>query len=409
MRKELMADIKNRSELAAERPTLGNTLGRYLKRIGMEQQELAAALNVSDAVVSNWRTDKRRPTRGNLWQIAEVLAQAAGSGGRSTDRLDAASILLALLHAGDYETGTDDEGYDVVFESYRRSMMNAVVPSEGPVLRVGWVKVPPYMASGDKDEVEQSICGRIADRVIRELGAEPQYEEVRWNALIPGLNTGRFDLIAPFMMRVPTRLSSVLFSNGIGILCGYRILFPKRYAHFRKEGKDGKYLPEEKMRVMPITGETGKLFCRFRPKARLIFAAELGGDEEMTSIDDAVEKLCDLRFEGEEGVPCLITEIVTCERFVKQYKDTLASADLPIPMYYPLAFAVHRKESRLCDLLNVAIQNLRDTGTLHKWFAELLPDFTDITTRPDAVLLNSDMPCAPVGLAEWLEMKGQND
>src|SRR3989344_3027339 len=124
MRKELMADIKNRSELAAERPTLGNTLGRYLKRIGMEQQELAAALNVSDAVVSNWRTDKRRPTRGNLWQIAEVLAQAAGSGGRSTDRLDAASILLALLHAGDYETGTDDEGYDVVFERYRRSMMN---------------------------------------------------------------------------------------------------------------------------------------------------------------------------------------------------------------------------------------------------------------------------------------------
>lgn len=395
------------------RPTLGRIIRHYLDLLGWEQKDLANAIPaVTSPVMSNWCKDQRRPTRDNLWQIAEQLGKRAQSlpkaKGRSPqDRFHASTILVELLRAGGYDMGGEREGYDVAWERYR-----GAVPSGEAELRVGWAAAPPYMPSAKGEPVQKSLCGRIADRVVRQLDAEPRYEETTWSDLIPGLERGAFDLIAPVLMRVPTRSSQALFSDGIGLLSGYRVLYPakrrKDAVEHPESSSENDVIRADRIKVLPVAGEVGQLFRRlYGSGAEQFSVAELGEDTEVF-LDSAASKLLDLADGGR--VPCLITEIVTCEVLATNSGGNLASADLPhdVRMWFPLAFAVHPNERRLCDAVNVALGNLRDSGILHEWFCQLLDPFQEKAGPHPALLVDPDFPRVPLTIGEWLKANRAN-
>ena len=53
--------------------TMGATIARLRKELGMTQAQLAAAMSVTDKAVSKWERDLSRPDSASIPQLAEVL------------------------------------------------------------------------------------------------------------------------------------------------------------------------------------------------------------------------------------------------------------------------------------------------------------------------------------------------
>lgn len=376
--------------LVPRHETLGAAIGSYLKELGMEQGTLANEIGggTTAAVVSNWVTGQRRPARDTIWTIAQVLGKAVQrrAGARRIVRADAISILLRLLHAGGYEA--DWEGrYDVVWENYLADRSRDYTPK----FRIGYAQAPPYI---DKDKLEGSICWRIASRLVRELHAEPVHILRSWSSLIDGLEDGEIDIIAPLLMRVPTRAPRVLFSDGIGLLSGYRALV--RSQDKERATKDGVLNPRA-IEVMQIAGEVGQLFCLLAPEAKAMQRVDEKPDPDL---QEAARSLLDIT--SSDRAPCMITEIITCFNIETEFRGQLASIPLPpdIPMWYPLAFACHPRERRLNDAINLTLDNLRNAGTLHDWFIQWSDELSHISGQ-EIIRIDPTFPEYPKSLSRW--------
>ncbi|MCA9796755.1 MAG: helix-turn-helix transcriptional regulator, partial [Candidatus Eremiobacteraeota bacterium] len=64
-RKPAVADIPNMS--------LGKTISKYRREKGLKQSEMAEILGVSQSYVARWETDRIKPRRATLEQIAATL------------------------------------------------------------------------------------------------------------------------------------------------------------------------------------------------------------------------------------------------------------------------------------------------------------------------------------------------
>ncbi|MDX8463268.1 ectoine/hydroxyectoine ABC transporter substrate-binding protein EhuB [Mesorhizobium humile] len=89
---------------------------------------------------------------------------------------------------------------------------------KGEPIRIGYSNDAPWAYSGSNNE-PLGISNTIMLAVLKKMGAgkvEPVSAE--WGALIPGLQAGRFDIIADAMGVLPARCRNVLFTDLIATL-----------------------------------------------------------------------------------------------------------------------------------------------------------------------------------------------
>ena len=83
--------------------------------------------------------------------------------------------------------------------------------SEG--MRVGFFNYRPFAYVDDKGEIVGESVG-VLSAVLGKMGIDNvETVSTEWGALIPGLNAGRFDVVASGMFITPKRCKAVQFSN----------------------------------------------------------------------------------------------------------------------------------------------------------------------------------------------------
>jgi len=70
-------------------------------------------------------------------------------------------------------------------------------------------------------------------------------------------------------------------------------------------------------------------------------------------------------------------------------------------MWYPLAFAVHHREQRLLETLNLGITNLRLGGVLFDWFGAFRDELSP--RGRTSVRIEFGFPGPPPTLPAWLD------
>lgn len=122
----------------------------------------------------------------------------------------AASSVLALgLLAGCGGGSGDDSGGDGGGETQSGSTLSKI--QDAGTVKVGIAGEAPYSFLDDGDLKGGSVA--IAKEVFGALGVENvEAELVDWDALIPGLNAGRFDVVSAGMSILPERCEQADFS-----------------------------------------------------------------------------------------------------------------------------------------------------------------------------------------------------
>lgn len=95
-----------------------------------------------------------------------------------------------------------------VFEPHDESMRRLQC---GAPLRIGYAVEAPYAFLNDHSEVTGK-CPEVARQIARQLGWKIEWVQVSFNDLLPGLDSGRFDVVAAGMFITGERSADYAFS-----------------------------------------------------------------------------------------------------------------------------------------------------------------------------------------------------
>jgi polar amino acid transport system substrate-binding protein len=122
--------------------------------------------------------------------------------------------LTALAAAGALTLaacGSDDGGSDSTGEAGGGSLLETL--QEEGTITVGFAGEEPYSYTDDSGELTGATVA-LHEEVFGALGIEEvEGVEVEWDALIPGLNAGRFDAISAGMSILPERCEQAAFGD----------------------------------------------------------------------------------------------------------------------------------------------------------------------------------------------------
>ena len=212
----------------------------------------------------------------------------------------------------------------------------------------------------------------VAKLVGEALGLTIKFENPKWDSVIPGLQTGKWDVSIGSMTITPDRQEAVAFSDPYYFTQSQLMI---------QQGADPMTTIEDlKGKTVGVGTQTTYQY----------FLDAVGG-VNVKSFDTDLDAFPVLENGGVDGV---MTADLTASEAISSGKPFELSGK---PMYYePLAFAVARGEDDYLALLDYAIQWMRDNGKLTEASKTWYHGF-DVTAEPAEGVASYDEVMAALG------------
>lgn len=232
----------------------------------------------------------------------------------------------------------------------------ADIKSKGTIHFATEMLYPPFDMLVDGEY--QGFSRDLADLVTAELGVKPEYQDLPWTSVLPGLEVGKFDMTNAPVTITKERMERYTFTLPIS---------DATVALVKRAGDDGIQKPED---------IAGKTVAAQKGSAELdelkAFAATLEGVtvKEYASTEEAYADLAAGRIDAvANGAPLGAYSAA-------QRPETFATVNPPFgkPSYYAWAARKGPESETLVAAINAALVKLQDDGRLaeiqQKWFGE---------------------------------------
>lgn len=234
----------------------------------------------------------------------------------------------------------------------------AKIKEEG-VVTVGFSNEAPYAYKDDEGNLTGAAV-EVARAVFNEMGAEVEGQLLEWGQLIPGVKTGKLDVITAGMAINPDRCEEVAFGNP-SVVYGEGIIVPKGNPMDLHSYED---IRDSDAKVAVLNGGTEQEFLK-----------EVGVSEENMMPVPSVS-------EGFSAVKTGRADVTTAtELTVKkaiqdsggdelEYVEDFIQPDIPgVPSYGAAGFS--KSSDALREEYNKTLEELRDSGKIEEVITSL--------------------------------------
>ncbi|MCX8509226.1 MAG: transporter substrate-binding domain-containing protein [Rhodobacteraceae bacterium] len=212
------------------------------------------------------------------------------------------------------------------------------------------------------DGTYEGMTKDLFDEVTKELGVSPVYQDIPWEAELPGLEVKKFDIIIAPVTITAERLDRYGFSLPIA---------DATVGLIRAAGNDAIKVPED------VKGKTvGVQQGTAQAKQLAAFGDKIGGItiKEYGTTDEAYADLAAGRLDAVAG------SLPNLSYLVKQRGDTFALLDKPTfgePKYFAWVLRKDADSTALVDAINAALLKMTDDGRIkaiqEKWLGVYTP------------------------------------
>lgn len=262
------------------------------------------------------------------------------------------SFALILFSMVVFSTGCKNENQSTAANaSVSQSAYNKVLANK--TIRVGYISYPPSFI---KDANSGAFSGIFYD-VLQEVGKNMELkiefaEETTWGSMIEAVNSGKVDLVCTGLWPTSTRGKKADFTSPI-------YFSPvKAYVKAGNTTFDGKLeaINSEKVKISVIDGEMTSIIAKFDfPKAKII---------GLTQSSDVSQVLLDV-VSGKAEVT--FVEPAIANDFLKSNPNSIREVQNVKPLrVFPNVMMVAKGENNLLSMLNIAIDELANTGFIDK-------------------------------------------
>jgi len=346
-RESTQSNLELRESLAT---TFAGVLNRYMDKLGLEQTRLAETTGISRPEISIWCSGKKRAPSwvdtGTLaWAIYGVMRERKKQGQPvPTDlNLDAAALMKEFLNAAGFRLSDKSD----VFENQRVWAHLHSHQKQGTerVLKLGWFPWGTFARPTNFGGLSEEFCQRLAEL----LGVVLQPVPLELPEVGDKLNAREVDLVAPLIL-LPARVLDFACSKELpGLHVGLGLLAPKtKRSLFPESSTDEfqvwKQIPWGKLKVFLVKGGVADVLLT--PHRRSVLVQGCGSFQEAWEAvrSEPVERSSNL-------VRVFMADAVSCHG--------LQDNDFPLvaKTYHqlPVAFAVHRSETRLLTAINLCV------------------------------------------------------
>jgi ABC-type amino acid transport substrate-binding protein len=262
------------------------------------------------------------------------------------------SFALVLFSMIFLSAGCRNESQGTVAStSGSQSAYNKVLASK--TIRVGYISYPPSFI---KDPNNGNLSGIMHDVLVeagKSLELKVEFvEEVGWGTMIEAVQSGKVDLVCTGLWPTSTRGKKADFTNPI-------YFSPvKAYVKSGNINFDGKLesINAEKVKISVIDGEMTSIIAKFDfPKAQVV---------SLTQSSDLSQVLLDV-VSGKAEVT--FVEPVVANDFLKSNPNSIREVqNVKALRVFPNVMMVAKGESNLLSMLNIAIDELANTGIIDK-------------------------------------------
>jgi hypothetical protein len=328
--------------------------------------DLANATDLPVTKVNAWLQPEESAgvSRGDLSRITYGLTFGYNERTGPKSAENAEEILIEFLEAVNLGPSDRDFETDIAWERMRSRK----------TLRVGWVEAAPLLEPMPARGAVIGAAAKITQDISELLGVVVQWVKEDWCTLSDAVMSRRVDLFAPVLMRGPSLLLEFGLSKQI----------PGSYGHVRVVAHEASYrsmgterLTAEQLTLNCIEGEVGSRVCSSMMKGEVTPQVE-----RHRSLLRASNYILSRPYdEGTKRLQCLVADELICREFLVSNPDfSLLGGESGIrPLSFPRVFAMHPKEPRLAETINLCIDILPESG--------LLRDFSTGDANDNAAIL----------------------
>ncbi|MEM7628861.1 MAG: transporter substrate-binding domain-containing protein [Planctomycetota bacterium] len=356
------------------RPEFAALVREHLGTLGWSQQHLLYASRnaLTRSQLSAWLACERAIGRHDVnritWAIARGYEQRMNKAGRHhpTEGLGTLDHLLnQMLDAAGY-TPMEGRGLNKRFAKLAR------LEHQQQALTVGFARAPGLISPE-----HNGFIAHVTRRVGRLMGLSIEWREYEWRTLIDGLRSGAVDAIAPFYIKLPSRMFRIRFSDplpGVRVQVN-AVLHRDCLGEATGTGEQVASvhdLDHSKIKYGYIAGEAGEVLS-------MIMAGGHGLDrhEAHASAESAWEEISRTpRVAASGRARVLVVDTPTCQKLCAEHAEATMllrpGSDAP---KMGLHFAVHLDEPELALAINESLNVMRETGmfeSLHREFGQYL-------------------------------------
>jgi len=228
-------------------------------------------------------------------------------------------------------------------------------------IKASYLSYPPACMKDTKTGEMSGIFVEVLQKACDNLGLKLQWtEEVGWAAQIEGLENNRYDIVGSPVWANPNRgklttMSIPVYYSGIGVYV--------RFNETKFVGTNLSVIDDPKVRIGTIDGETADLIARTDfPKAQR--ASSTQNTEISQKFLDLTSNKCDIVF----------TEPYYAYEYLKNNPGTIKNIAEANPIrLFGNCYMFKKNEFQLQHMLNVAIQDLINSGFVDKVIAKYEP------------------------------------
>lgn len=198
---------------------LATVVGRHMKALGWERKALIDESGISPSQLSGYLNGTRHITKESVNRLCWAFAKGYEAQRKKADIKMSRRPLQASVESLD---GMLNEllcaaGFPAV-QGWQPDQVYARLANPGPeqprFLRVGWTHYEQFAeAEQGSERPSWGIAVEVMNRIAQLLDAEVRWVRLPWHRLIPDLCSGTIDMIAPFMLVLPSRMFEVRFSR----------------------------------------------------------------------------------------------------------------------------------------------------------------------------------------------------
>lgn len=223
--------------------------------------------------------------------------------------------------------------------------------SKGKLVMATNASFPPYEYK-DGDKIV-GIDAEIAELIAKELGLELEIKDVEFKAIVPGVESGKFDIGMAGMTVTEDRKKSVDFSQSYAT--GIQSIIVKNDSPITTVSDLGAEGATYKIGVQEQN--TGDIYCR-----------DDYGDDRVVSYANGAAAVEALKA---GKVDCVIIDNEPAKSYVKVNEGLkILDTEYTVEDY---AIAVSKKNTELLNKVNKALKKLIDDGTVKKIIDKYIP------------------------------------
>lgn len=277
-------------------------------------------------------------------------------------KLAVALLLLALAFSAGCERQIDSGGTATTDVVYNRI-------TETGTIRAAYITYPPALMRDTATGDMSGIFVEVLEKVAENLGLSVEWtEEVGWGSQIEGLEADRYDIVGSPVWANPTRgkltlMSKPVYYSGIGV---YVRAGDPRFTSISSDGEevfDSAAVNDSSVRIATVDGETGDLIARTDfPAAKRV---------SLPQLTDISQKFLQVT---SNHADVLFAEPYYGQEYLKANPGSVRNVAAAQPIrVFGNCYMFRRSEPQLQHMLNVAIEDLQNSGFVDQVIARYEP------------------------------------